>query len=88
MAGDKLSLTNSRGCSSPPARMLSTSTSETAPVPPSRRVRFWHIPADPSANSPRSERPVRVGPFLTQNRPNRHVTRSLRQRGRAALAGL
>jgi hypothetical protein len=43
MAGDKLSLTNSRGCSSPPARMLSTSTSETAPVPPSRRVRFWHI---------------------------------------------
>ena len=30
-----------------------------------------HIPAHPSADSPRSERPVRVGPFLTQSGPSR-----------------
>src|SRR5262249_52977947 len=29
-----------------------------------RRV-WWHIPAHPSADPPRSEGPVRVGPFLT-----------------------
>jgi hypothetical protein len=29
-------------------------------------VSFWHIPAYPSADSRRSERSVRVGPFLTQ----------------------